>query len=92
MASSPPVLARLSRLAELNGKPQEALRLLSTAAEQQTQAGVIGPDCAWYDARIGEIDFDIGKLDDAERHYQAALQTDPKCEEAMAGLARWFAH
>src|SRR5205814_2358072 len=38
---SPPVLARLARLAELNGKPQEALRLLSTAAEQQTQAGVI---------------------------------------------------
>jgi len=88
---SAPVLARLARLAELNGKPDEALRLLTTASEQQSQAGVIGADRAWYDARIGEIDFDIGKLEDAEQHYQAALQTDPKCEEAMAGLAMVFA-
>lgn len=43
---------------------------------------------AWCQVELGEEYFNAGKLDEAERTYQAALKTFPGYHRALVGLAR----
>ena len=72
-----PILARLARLAELQGDNNKAIKLLS-----QT-----GKDDAWFQIRLGELYFRTGKLHEAEQHYQTALKLLPDSFSALEHLA-----
>src|SRR5438132_4047768 len=71
-----PVRSRLARLAEIKGNLKEALRLMQEAADQERGSEVTKQSGAWYDLRLAEMHYNGGHLDDAARHYEAALK-DP---------------
>jgi tetratricopeptide (TPR) repeat protein len=80
--------SRLARLAELKGQTAEALRRMQKAKEEEGPAALSPEGRAWYDARLAEIHFEAGHLEDAAKHYQAALKIAPKSYVALAGLGR----
>ena len=43
---------------------------------------------AWYQVRLGDLQFSIGHLEEAAQHYQAALKILAQCAPALAGLAQ----
>ena len=63
--SSPPVRARLAKLAEIKGDPAKAIALLRQ--NLGTDA-----DSVWYQVRLGELYFRMGDLDKADEHYESA--------------------
>jgi tetratricopeptide (TPR) repeat protein len=82
------VQSRQARLAELRGKPHEALRLMQQAAQEESAAAPSPESRSWYPMRLGEMHFNLGQLDEAARHYQAALKDSPHYPPALAGLGR----
>lgn len=82
------VQSRQARLAELRGNPQEALRLMRQAAQEEGAAAVSKESRSWYQMRLGEMHFNLGQLEEAVRHYQAALNDAPRSPAALAGLGR----
>jgi tetratricopeptide (TPR) repeat protein len=79
---------RQSRLAELKGNTNEALRLMERAAEEERRARVSREGGVWYQVRLGELHFHAGHLQDAARHYEAARKILPKSAPALAGLGQ----
>lgn len=75
--TAPPILARLARLAELNGDNQKAIELLGKASKDET----------WFLVRLGELHFRTGNLVQAETGYQAALKQKPDSFLALEHLA-----
>ncbi|MCI0461398.1 MAG: tetratricopeptide repeat protein [Gemmataceae bacterium] len=82
------LLSRQARLAELKGKTTEALRLMQQAAEEEAWAALSPEGRAWYRARLGEMHFNAGHVEEAAKQYQAALKTAPRYHVALAGLGR----
>lgn len=80
--------ARESRLAELKGRPREAIERMEQATAAERRARVSKGGGAWYQVRLGDLHFGTGKLDTAARHYEAALKDVPGCLPALAGLGR----
>jgi tetratricopeptide (TPR) repeat protein len=76
-SATPPILARQSRLAELTGDNQKAIKLLSHATK----------DGVWFRVRLGELYFRTGDLEKAEVQYQAALQQMPDSFLVLEHLA-----
>jgi tetratricopeptide (TPR) repeat protein len=87
-APSPPVWARLARLAELNGQTAEARGLLQRALNEQREIGESAADTAWYEFRLGDLEFKAGRLSEADEHLTAALWARPNDLPAMSGLSR----
>ena len=86
-ADAPPVLARMAGLAEMKGNPDEALRLMGEAESRARKAGG-DKGAAWYKARLGDIAFVAGRVDEAESHYRSVPpKTDPY-HDATAALGR----
>jgi tetratricopeptide (TPR) repeat protein len=83
-----PVRSRLARLAEIKGNLPEALRLMQQAADQERGSEVTKQSGAWYDLRLAEMHYNGGHLEDAARHYEAALKDHPSYPAVLAGLAR----
>jgi tetratricopeptide (TPR) repeat protein len=79
---------REARLAELNGHPDEALRLMQAAADRESQARISREGGAWYQVRLGDLHFGLGHLDASAQHYQEALKVLPRSAPALAGLAQ----
>jgi tetratricopeptide (TPR) repeat protein len=79
---------RRSRLAELKGNTKDALRWMERAAEEERRARVSKEGGVWYQVRLGDLHFNSGHLEEAERHYQAARQILPGSAPALAGLGR----
>ncbi len=88
---SPPVWARLAHLAELNGRPAEARELLQRALAEQREGGDSAADSAWYEFRLGDLEFKAGRLSQADQHYSAALAARADELPAMIGLSRVWA-
>jgi tetratricopeptide (TPR) repeat protein len=82
---------RFARLAELHGRTDEALALMRRAQEAEAPHAVTPGERAWYPMRLGEMAFNAGRLDEAERQYQAALKDHPRYPAALAGLGRVLA-
>ena len=59
----------------------------SRAKEQYEQAAQIAPDEAMPYVGLGVIEFQQGKLDDAELAFKVAKRLDPACSRAFCGLA-----
>jgi tetratricopeptide (TPR) repeat protein len=86
-ADAPPVLSRVASLLELKGNTDEALKLMAEAeAKARKTAGDRG--AAWFKARLGDIAFVAGRVDEAESHYRSVPpKTDPY-HDATAALGR----
>jgi tetratricopeptide (TPR) repeat protein len=77
---TPPVRARLARLAELKGDNHKAIDLLLE------NAGAPG-DTAWYRVRLGELYFRTGNLEKAEQQYEAGRKLRPDSYLVLEHLA-----
>ncbi|HLB46895.1 MAG TPA: tetratricopeptide repeat protein [Anaerolineales bacterium] len=85
---TPPVLARHAHLAELKGKPEEALQLMQGAAGEALDSGGSKESVAWYLLRLGDLYFNTGRMDEAGEHYEAALRVLDNYYLALAGLGK----
>jgi tetratricopeptide (TPR) repeat protein len=86
-AGAPPVLARVASLLELKGETDEALKLMGEAEAKARQFGG-DKGAAWYRARLGDIAFVAGRVDEAESRYRSvSIGTDPY-HDATAALGR----
>ena len=85
---TPPVLARHAHLAELKGKPEEALQLMQGAAGEALNSGGSKESVAWYLLRLGDLYFNTGRMDEAGEHYEAALRVLDNYYLALAGLGK----
>ncbi len=84
---SPAVLVRMVRVHWLHGRRAEALDLMRRAAEEAKGMGLPPASAAWYQFQIGDLYFDSGRLEEAEAHFQAALDTFDSYYLGLAGMA-----
>ena len=83
----PAVLSRVASLLELKGDADEALKLMAEAEAKARKAGG-DKGAAWFKARLGDIAFVAGRVDEAESHYRSVPpKTDPY-HDATAALGR----
>jgi len=88
MASLKPALASYSRVSyarELLGRPRAAIAAMKLAVE--AGAGT-GEPAAWTLVQLGNLYYDTGRLDAAERNYRKALVQFPGYVHAEAALGR----
>jgi tetratricopeptide (TPR) repeat protein len=86
-ADAAPVLARMASLLELKGETDQALKLMAEAEAKTRKAGG-DKAAAWFVARLGDIAFVAGRVDEAESHYRSVPpKTDPY-HDATAALGR----
>ena len=83
--------SRLAVLADLRGKPDEALRLLERAERLARESGDYGESLAWYAFQKGEVAFRAGKIEQAESRYRSALVTFAGYPLALGGLGKAMA-
>jgi tetratricopeptide (TPR) repeat protein len=86
----PAALARMAHLEELKGQTDEALRLLGRAADAQRKLGDAS-GAAWSQVRLGEVCFEVGRLDDAEKAYRGVLKDLPDRQDATVDLGKVLA-
>lgn len=81
-------LARVAHLAELKGQVDEAIKTLTRAQADARRQGEPAAGVAWYDVRLGDLHFGVGRLDRAEAHYKAVPQGIDPYHDATFGLGR----
>jgi len=84
----PSTTSRLAFLADLNGDTAEALSLMEQAADRAWQSGDYRENLAWYEYQVGEFNFKMGQLREAESHYQASFEVFDNYYLALAGLGK----
>ena len=87
MGSLRPDLSSYSRIGyarELLGRPRSAARALQLALDA---AGGQPEPTAWTHTQLGKLAWSHGRLDEAERHYRAALAVLPGYVYALEPLA-----
>jgi tetratricopeptide (TPR) repeat protein len=88
----PSSLVKLGRAAEMQGKLEEAAELMGQALDKAYVAQVTNEGIAWIASRCAEIAMKRGKLDDARRFLDTALQLKPEhplALEFLANLELW---
>jgi tetratricopeptide (TPR) repeat protein len=75
--------SRVSYLRELHGQVDGAIDAMKRAV---TAGGPFVENTAYVRVQLGNLYFNSGRLDDAEREYQGTLQQLPDYGPAMAGL------
>lgn len=88
LAPIPEVLARQANLASQRGRTDEALSLLTRAADEARKVRGKPADAAWYMALRGDIAFTAGRIDEAEKAFQAVPAGVDPYHDATFGLAR----
>ena len=84
----PNALALRARLEEIDGRPEEALRLLRDGQRlADGRPDMPAEAVAWYHAMIGHALIDSGRLDEGDRECRLALKVFPRDYRAMTGLA-----
>lgn len=78
--------ARVAYAHELQGRLNEALRHMRMAAEATSAHDP--ESLAWHHAQIGNILFQMGRIDEAAREFAQANHLFPNHPYARAGLAR----
>ncbi len=88
LAPDGPAFSRLSRLAWLQGRPDEAIDWMRRAADLMVSLDVGGEELAWYRFQLGELYYNTGDLRAAEKWYHEADQAFPGYYNAAAGLGK----
>jgi tetratricopeptide (TPR) repeat protein len=84
---APAILSRVASLLELKGDPDGALKLMGEAeAKARKATGEKG--AAWFKARLGDIAFVAGRVDEAESHYRSVPPGTDPYHDATAALGR----
>ncbi|MCI0552126.1 MAG: tetratricopeptide repeat protein, partial [Anaerolineae bacterium] len=86
--STPSLLARIAYLEELKGNPDEALELIRRSAGDALRSGGTKENAAWYLLRVGDMNFNTGKINEASRFYEASLRVFDNYPLALAGLGK----
>ena len=86
--SSPPVYSRLAHMAWLHGRPEEALDYMHRAVADAATSGYTGQSAAWYQYRLGELYYEMGRIEDAANHYSAAMDLFDDYYLAIEGLGK----
>ncbi|HET7077993.1 MAG TPA: tetratricopeptide repeat protein [Chloroflexia bacterium] len=84
----PAVESRLSRLAWLQGHPDQAIALMQQATAEAQDLALTGESAAWYQFQLGELYFQTGNPDRAAGYYSQALDLFPNYYLALAGLGK----
>jgi tetratricopeptide (TPR) repeat protein len=80
--------SRMARLALIRGDNDQARRRLESAAELARQVLPPAPDVvAWCYVQGGQLAFNMGDWDGAEKQYQAALDANPRDWAAIDHVA-----
>ena len=83
------VVPRLARWAEIEGRPDEARRLMRHAlALAQRSPWLSREQVAWFWMRAGDIEFRMGHLDAADSAYRIGLATHPDDYRVLSALSR----
>lgn len=78
--------ARVAHALELSGDLERALETMQMSAEATSAHD---PEAlAWHYAQLGHLQFELGRLDDADREYRRAAFTFPGHPYALAGRVR----
>jgi tetratricopeptide (TPR) repeat protein len=85
---TPPLLARLANLAEIQGDSDQALQLIRRAAGETLRAGGTRENTAWYLLRVGDIYFNRGEIKNAGAFYEASLRVFDDYYLAYVGLGK----
>jgi tetratricopeptide (TPR) repeat protein len=75
--------SRVSYMRELHGDVQGAISAMENAVMSGAQ---VGESAAWTLVHLGNLYFSSGRLDQAQREYEAALQALPDYHLALAAL------
>ena len=86
-SSSPPVWARLARLAELEGEIDAAQALLERSLAHVEEKSV-PVETVWYRFRLGDFLFRIGELELADAQLSTALELNPDHHPSLITLSR----
>lgn len=86
--SSPGLRARMAHLDELEGDLEGAIRQTERAAAAVLDQGGVGEEAAWFQVRLGDLNFTVGKLAESDRRYRAALDLLPGYWPALAGRGK----
>jgi tetratricopeptide (TPR) repeat protein len=82
-------VSRLAHLALLRGDPTAAKRHYSAALKLARSAGIPSAEqTAWCLWQIGEVDFNRGEYEQAEKNYREAIAELPVYTHAITSLAR----
>jgi tetratricopeptide (TPR) repeat protein len=82
-----PATAAYSRAAydlETGGRPEDA----AIALQRAVDSAVTQDERGFAEARLGDLAWSLGKVDQAERHYRRALAAVPDHPYGQAGVAR----
>lgn len=83
---------RLARWRELQGKPEEAHRLLVAARDAASQLAALPREqLAWFQLRLGELALRYGRLGEAEDAFEGGLEASPTDYRLLAAMARLHA-
>ena len=86
--SSPGLGARWGHLDELEGDIEGAIRQTERAAAAGLDQGAVGEEAAWFQVRLGDLNFVIGNLSESDRRYRAAADLLPGYWSALAGRGK----
>ncbi|MCL4455232.1 MAG: tetratricopeptide repeat protein [Deinococcus sp.] len=81
---APGLSAEMGHLAYARGDRERAVELYAAAME-----GGYRDDLEFY-VNLGRLFLARARVDDAENAFNAALELDPRCQEAIEGLARTY--
>ncbi len=83
------VAPRLARWAELRGQPDSAYRLLNTALLAVVdRKDVSDEQKGWFWLRMGDLQFRLGKIDEAASDYQRGLAAHPDDYRLLSATAK----
>ncbi|MEP6494096.1 MAG: tetratricopeptide repeat protein [bacterium] len=83
------VAPRLARWAEIEGRPDEARRLMRhSLALARRQTSLPREQVAWFWLRVGDIEMRSGNLAGADSAYSSGLATHPGDYRVLAALCR----
>jgi tetratricopeptide (TPR) repeat protein len=88
LGPSPAAYSRQAIWADLHGDPEAALSLMQQAADLAWLSGDYRESLAWYDFQLGELNFKLGRLKEAEAHYKTANEIFENNYLALAGLGK----
>lgn len=78
-----------SRIAFLSGHSAEALELVNSAERKLEDNALVGSDVlAWIRSKRGDILFAVGKVEEARKAYDSALELLPGDYKSLFGRAR----